>query len=190
MITYRGLFKIEIIVNTTAEFVAFVSDPSAGVSYQLPNDLITGDVMRLRSNLASPVWKYYNIQLQERVGLQSVEACADYSSQTEYQSYAECVDQENYEAMTPMLGCAVPWMSASLQCQAPLKRLDSHEELIDRLKFLHEHSMTGFQYKSTRCPPPCDVLISKGRYLRTVTIFSTNRMRIYISEKVETRNES
>ena len=189
---YRGLYKIEIQVNTTAEFVAFVSDPSAGVSYQLPHNLITGDVLSLQSSLETPVWKYYNIQLYEDIGLQSQEACAHYSGQTEYTSYTDCVDQENYKAMIPVFGCAVPWMSASHhQCQAPLKRQASHDALIRRLKFLHENAMTGFQYRPTRCLPPCKVLISKARYLRTLTgKMITNRLRIYLSENVETRKGS
>ena len=147
--------------------------------------------MSLQSSLETPVWKYYNIQLDEGIGLQSQEACAYYSDHTEYPSYTDCVDQENYEAMLPVFGCVVPWMSASHhQCQAPIQRLAGHDALIKRVKFLHEHAMTGFPYKPTRCLPPCKVLISKARYLRTLTgKMITNRLRIYLSENVETRKE-
>ena len=186
----RGLYKIEIDVTINGEFSIFVTDPSAAVNYQLPLNLMKSDAPRIKASLTSPVWKYYNIQLKEKFGLSGEEACVNYPDKSNHQSYADCVDEENYQKIETALGCMIPWMggkSQKHQCKGPVDRLSKHESLIEWLQFLHENAMTGFQYKSAACPIPCTLLIANGRYMRTIYGNKANKVRIYISEKVDTR---
>ena len=77
--------------SNDTEFVAFISDPSASVHFQLPYDLITGDAITSKGKEYINSVKFYNIRINKIIGLQSKDNCAEYQGNSAYQSYSECV---------------------------------------------------------------------------------------------------
>ena len=91
----------------------------------------------------------------------------NYPNQHGHGSFAECMDAENRKKTMPVLGCMLPWMSKSNQCSGLQAITLGSQALLELLSIAYEHAKLGLLKKDLSCPPPCDVLVARGKYLYT-----------------------
>ena len=161
----QDLEKFAILISDkgSSEYFAFVADPAASNSFQLPYSLQTGETIRLSFTSEITRFADYNIKLTEHNLKSNDGSCISYPT-TIHQSYSDCVDAELREEIVPALGCMVPWMSTKDQCTKLVQILPKHESILQMLMFLNQRSWGGIQYKSDGCPLPCTLLSAHAKY--------------------------
>ena len=179
------LNKHSVYFKENGEYFVSISDSTVTLRHYLPMPLMTGDRMRVNIRPDQPKKKhYYSATIKETIIETEDGSCAIYPGHANFESYSDCVDEENHRKILPVLGCMVPWMSDSDQCIGPVQRLPKHDILIKWLKFDYKNSKTGFQYKSLGCPLPCTQLSAHSNYIRSAD-YDKNKLVLYVEESVK-----
>ena len=178
------LNKHSVYFKEDGEYFVSISDPAATLSNYLPLPLMTGD--RIRVVVRSDQFKkhYYSVQIKEKTIETADGSCAIYPGHANFESYSDCVDEENRRRIQPVLGCMVPWISDRDQCKGPVPRLPKHENLINWLEDVYRNSKAGFHHKSNGCLLPCSLLSAHAKYIRSADD-DKNKLVLYIEERVE-----
>ena len=182
-----GLFLIFISDKGSSEYLAFISDPAAANSFQLPHSLQTGETIRLLFTSEVTKFTSYNIKLKETSFLTNDGSCVSYPT-SRHKSYSDCVDAELREQILPALGCMVPWMSKLDHCTEPLQKLPEHESVAQMLFSLSYRAWGGIQYKSNVCPLPCTLVSTHATFQQSGSGFSENGIFLHFEDDIKVEN--
>ena len=129
--------------------------------------------------------KYYDFQVKLTENRKETQdgSCMNYPS-LEHQSYTTCIDEELRGFVVPTLGCMIPWMSELEQCAGNVTRLTNNHQIEKWLSDVIQESWRGFQYKSTRCPLPCNLITGKASYLLSGE-YEHNIFGLYLEDEVK-----
>ena len=179
----------EIYFDTPEEsflYTLFVTDRAASTSFQLNQFLITGENVYFETakNSSSHSFSIYNIKLKILRDETGDGSCTDYPN-TDYASYANCVDAEMERKIMPVLGCMVPWLSESNQCTGAIEKEEKHLDLIAWLKDINQDSWGGVQCNPSSCLPSCSVLSAEATFENSGSGIDADSISVYIEETVQ-----
>ena len=180
-----SVFRIEI--NATGEDMehfVFLSDPDIANPFQA-NDGITGDKIKSLTPVNGGRYTIYRLALRETRKLASDGTCAHYPFKG-YAKYRYCVEAEIRAKMMPVRGCMVPWTSTTNQCLTPIPRRPEDEELLTWHYDFSYKSWGGIQYRSDRCPLPCNTISVKSTYqVGGSHRWPKSQLIIYVEDRVK-----
>ena len=84
-----------------------ITYPHASPVFKLNSDSLKGDAITADLNERA----IYQIRLEEVHRIEQFGECTNYEEGAKYQTYADCVADEQEKVFRPILGCAVPWMA-------------------------------------------------------------------------------
>ena len=174
-----GMKSMLIYIGERSDYTVTVTDPAAAVNFRLADHMMTGDIIMVKTDLASKVVVNYLIQLTETSIETGDGSCTDYPNE-QYETYADCVEKELENKILPVLGCMVPWISRNKMCSGLIPKLQMHNDLTDMLYSFIISSLTGQAHHYDNCRPPCKKLSAHSKYLSTRVSQSSND-RIYIN---------
>ena len=96
----------------------FITDPDMATNYTIFKESSHGDPILWDTNKTR---KIYKITLKETFWLHGAQDCQNYGTDKDFETYGECLEHVDKLVSSEELGCYVPWMSSTNQCQA--KRL-------------------------------------------------------------------
>ena len=135
--------------------------------------------------LIDNITKFYDFQVKLTENRKETEdgSCMNYPS-AEHQSYTACVDEELRGLVVPTLGCMIPWMSELERCTGNVTRLPDYQQIEQWLSAVIQEAWRGVQYKSTRCPLPCNLITGKASYLLSGAT-THNSFGLYLEDEVK-----
>ena len=184
-IIHNTLVRIQLDRDTLAipsGHLLFISDPAASSTYQL--SLTNGDTIILESAGDNHgTFQCYNIQLKEFINEADDGSCIDYPN-ADHESYSSCVTADMRSRIMPSLGCMVPWIAKEDACIGKLNRLEKHQEIIEWLFKITEHSWGKVLYKPETCLPPCTVLTAHSTFASS-GLYKDNLFELYFSPDIQ-----
>ena len=162
----NGILKTRIDFKDEGEYMIYILDPASALNYQIPINQMTGDRPRISVKAGKSTKKYYSVQLKATAIMSGDEkSCDNYPNSHGHESFASCVDADNYKRIKPLLGCMMPWISTTDQCQGPIVLSQDHTDLLKWITLLYEHSKPGILLHYTSCLPPCNVVTAHGKFM-------------------------
>ena len=151
------------IKGTGETYSVTISDPGSGVNFMASAHNMLGDEIRIETQPQTlKKFTYYLVQLKETHIVPSKGLCAVYPT-SEYDRYADCVDEELERKIMPVLGCMVPQLSTKNQCTTPIPRLPQHASFLEWLESMFVLESTGRQFNLDSCPLPCSTVSVRVR---------------------------
>ena len=183
-LTSNGMYKISLYLNGTGDYMVSVLDPEAAPRYQLPFHQMAGITPSIYLRPDQIIRKYYSIQLTYHRNQASDGSCMNYPDQHGHESFADCIEAENRKKTLPVLGCMLPWMSKLNHCSGFQAITPGSQALMELLSSAYEHAKLGLLKKDSSCPPPCDMLIARGRYLYTYKDKYQSTVKLTLVEEI------
>ena len=144
---------------------------------------VGGERIRIIVDPKKPKYYDFQVKLTETRKETNDGSCMNYPS-PEHETYTACVDEELRAIVVPTLGCMIPWMSEQDKCTGHLTRLPEYQQMEKWLSNIIQDSWRGVQYKSTKCPLPCNLVIAKTFYLLSGSAIK-NEFGLYIEDDVK-----
>ena len=85
----------------------------------------------------------------------------------------------------PSLGCMVPWITKEDACMGKLNKLEQHQEIIEWLFKITEHSWGRVLYKPETCLPPCTVLTAHSTFASSGHLMNVSLFELYFSPDIQ-----
>ena len=171
--------SIAIDIAERSDYTVTVTDPAAAVHFRLADHMMTGDIIKVQTDLTKQVIVNYLIQLTETSIETGDGSCIEYPNK-HYKTFADCVDDELKDIISPVLGCMVPWISKSDMCYGLIQKLPKHDYILEKLFSIILSSWTGQAHQSDTCVPQCKRMSANSKYLSTRASF-ISKDRIYLN---------
>ena len=158
---------ISISVAAGIKLSVFITDPATEIPMMVQAASFTGDNVHLDANLPGGSLAPFEIQLIETDLTKSSQACKHYDKQ---HLYAECVQNQLSEEFVPILGCMIPYMSPTNQCQG-VQTVKNLTAFWLKLIPVIENWMIGGSPSNGTCLPPCrqtKVISKKLREIKNI----------------------
>ena len=115
-----------------SDYTVTITDPAAAVHFRLADHMMTGDIIKVQTDLTTEVVVNYLIQLTETSIETGDGSCIEYPNK-QYETFADCVNDELKDTISPVLGCMVPWISKIDMCFGLIQKLPKHDYILDKL---------------------------------------------------------
>ena len=185
-IIHNTLLRIQLDSDTLtipSGYLLFISDPVASTTFQL--SLTNGDIINLKSaGDHRGTFQGYNIQLKEFINEADDGSCINYPN-ADHKSYSACVIADMRRKIMPLLGCMVPWITKEDACMGKLNKLEKHQEIIEWLFKITEHSWGRVLYKPETCLPPCTVLTAHSTFASSGNYMNVSLFELYFSPDIQ-----
>ena len=157
-----------LVINLKDRFdlLVTITDPAAATHFRMADYLMHGDRIQVKQDSTSKVYVGFRVKLRETIIETEDGSCVEYPNQN-YESYADCVDDELTKKILPMLGCMVPWLSGKNHCAGLIESLPIHEDLRELLNTIITFSWRGQGHESDTCLQPCTTLSARSIYVHT-----------------------
>ena len=163
---HNGMLKTWIHFKDEGEYMIYILDPASALNYQIPINQMTGDRPRISVKAGNSIKKYYSVQLKDTTIMSGDEkSCANYPDSHGHESFASCVDADNSKKIKPLLGCMMPWISSTDQCQGHIAPTQDHNDFKQWINLLYEHAKPGILLHYASCLPPCNVVTAHGKFM-------------------------
>ena len=171
----------------------WITDPARSLNYRPFEGSMSGDMIyQTVARADNPIKEYkrYHIEVEEMHWQEDKQGCTVYGQDgSAHASFAACVEQEDREEFMPVLGCMLPWMSASDHCTGILKKKSGFEALIKSANIRLRKAVGFMEYLSDSCLPPCIQTSVRSKYLGSNKNSAKNQIHIYFSPTVKKSSE-
>ena len=145
---------------------------------------VAGERISIIVDPEKPKYYEFQVKLTETRIETNDGSCINYPS-PEHQTYTACVDEELRGIVVPTLGCMIPWMSEQDKCTGHLERLPKYQQTEKWSFNIILDSWRGAQYKSARCPLPCNILKANTLHYLHSGYITENLFGLYIEDDVK-----
>ena len=139
----KRLFIVDFLSNSEdTKYDLFVVDPITFTNFVLPYSQMSGNNINIDVSPKITTYKDFSIKLKKKRVLTG--SCMEYPTDN-FNTYADCTEDENERKIMPILGCMIPWMSKKHQCLGHIKRPPGQEKLVEWLYEIVDSTWAGFQ---------------------------------------------
>ena len=133
---------------------------------------------------------YYALQLEEIHWNREVAECTDYGVGETFETYADCIENEHDKIFRPLLGCKIPWLSASGQsgiCKGAIPISgENYTNFDEEIVKIYNHKLYKISGKFSACPKPCiEVRIQCQKTYIEISYSYYSFMYIYFENSVK-----
>ena len=185
--------KISLWLKERFDYIVTVTDPAAATNFRVSDHLMTGDKIAIPTEMSSRgllrpyVRTSYRIQLKEMSIETKDGSCIEYPNDN-YESYADCVDDELQKKFLPVLECVAPWISRKNQCFGLIPTSpDKFKDISAVLDPINYSILAGQAHESDTCPQPCTILSAHSIHLRIQAMPNrkADSIKLFFDDKIK-----
>ena len=149
-LTTADLFYFNFVTNDA--YRIFLADSDRSTYYMIHSKTMSGEAIQQENDTR----KFYSINFEEVNWLEESGECTKYGDEAEFQSYADCVADQQEQVFKPVIGCRVPLFSAPgdpRNCQGRLNQ--SFIKLYPTMQTFWETVLIAGSSNTNVCLKPC-----------------------------------
>ena len=169
-----------LIVNSVNNLQIKVVDSGRSLYFKLNSQTLAGDKIFSEDGMI----RFYNIKLEEIHLIENIGDCTNYRVQTfDYETYSDCVSNEQHKIFKPFLGCKNPVLSAAgdpANCKGRVELGHQFPEFMQMwTEFVLSFLISG-DPQTEACLKPCLQLKAEASLINRVKS-ETDATRVYLN---------
>ena len=168
-----------LIINSVNNLQIKVVDSGRSLYFKLNSQTLLGDKIFSENGMI----RFYNIKLEEIHLMEAIGDCTNYRVKNDFETYSDCVSNEQYKMFKPFLGCKNPVLSAPRDPDNCKGRVDLGHQLPEFLEMWNEFVVSFLisgDPQTEACLKPCLQLKAEASLINRVKS-DADATRVYLN---------